>query len=270
MGRASKFAFPLPGRRAHGDRDRDRDTHQDSQAAPDYDYQPSSKAERLLGTGLPGHRQGSYSSASGAPRNNSATPSLETKKSYMSITLSDASQDSAQRKGSTYTDDGHLVPPHPRFHQDQSRARSKDRAGSVTSSTYSRHLNSQGSSSTMRSHYDANRLPNHVSQKTSMSSMRDGGLRKGHPAFSSSQSLGQESQHGSVRSGDLEYSGGSRDSGKKKKVPARLDLSKLFPKAPKSKDSKDRQLLSPTKFVNSPTAMSSEDLRRAFSIGLTV
>ncbi|KAL1652341.1 hypothetical protein SLS58_000468 [Diplodia intermedia] len=257
MGRASKFAFPLPGRRAHGDRDRDRDTHQDPHAAPDYDYQPSSKAERLLGTGLPGHRQGSYSSASGAPRNNSATPSLETKKSYMSITLSDASQDSAQRKGSNYTDDGHLVPPHPRFHQDQSRARSKDRAGSVTSSTYSRHLNSQGSSSTMRSHYDANRLPSHVSQKTSMSSMRDGGLRKGHPAFSSSQSLGQESQHGSVRSGDLDYSGGSRDSGKKKKVPARLDLSKLFPKAPKSKDSKDRQLLSPTKFVNSPTAMSS-------------
>ncbi|OJD40358.1 proteophosphoglycan ppg1 [Diplodia corticola] len=250
MGRASKFAFPLPGRRAHGDRD----NRPEPQPANDYDYHPSSKAERLLGTGLPGHRQGSYSSASGVPRNNSATPSLETKPSYMSIALSEPSQDSAQRKGSSYADDGHLVPPHPRFHQDQSHARSKDRAGSVTSSTYSRHLNSQGSSSTMRSHHDSHRQPSHVSQKPSMSSMRDGGLRKGHPAFSSSQSLGQESLNGSVLSGDFGSAGGGS---KKKKVPARLDLSKLFPKAPKSKNTKDQQLLSPTKFVNSPVAMSS-------------
>ncbi|KAK0664824.1 hypothetical protein DIS24_g162 [Lasiodiplodia hormozganensis] len=222
MGRASKFAFPLPGRRAHGERDH----HLEPAAAPDYDYQqPSSKAERLLGTGLPGRRQGSYSSASGVPRNNSATPSLETKKSYMSFTLAD------ERKGSLYNDDGHLVPPNPRFHQDQPSTRSKDRSASVTSSTHSRKLQSRGSSSTMRSHHD-------------------GVLRKGHPALHSSQSLDQESLRESIRSGDLE-------SGKKKKIPARLDLSKLFPKAPKSRDNNDQQLLSPTKFVSSPMPMSS-------------
>ncbi|GME22713.1 hypothetical protein GTA08_BOTSDO11657 [Neofusicoccum parvum] len=256
MGRSSKFAFPLPGRRAQAERD----ARLERVPTPDYDFPQPSKAERLLGTGLPGRRTGSAASASSFPRNNSVTPSLETKKSYMSITLSEASQEAAsRRKGSPATDESLLVPPHPRFHQDFSR--SKDRSGSVTSSMYSKQLNSQGSSSTLRSHYDAQRQPLYVSQQTSMSAVRDGGLRKGHPSVysSSSRSIDQESIPGSVWSAGVDSTSVSSGSGagKKKKIPARLDLSKLFPKTPKAKENNDQHLLSPTKFVSSPVPMSS-------------
>lgn len=267
MGRSSKFAFPLPGRRQHGDRDH----HRDPLPPQDYDQLQPSKAERLLGTGLPGRRTASQQSSQSFSRNNSATPSLETKKSYMSITLSEASQESQSlRKGSPATDESLLVPPHPRFHQDQASARGKDRSASVTSSTYRRQINPQGSSSTLRSHYEAQRQPLHVSQQTSMSAVRDGGLRKGHPsAYSSSRSIDQESMHSSIPSVDLDSASVSsgKAASKKKKVPARLDLSKLFPKAPKSKDLNDQQLLSPTKFVSSPVPMSSTSVH--FSRPLT-
>lgn len=259
MGRASKFAFPL--RRSHADRD----AHQDRRPSqPEYDYdgpQPS-KAERLLGTGLPGRRTASAASGHSFPRNNSATPSLEAKKSYVSLSRSEASQESDRaRKGSHVTNESLLVPPLPRFHQDQSssRSNSQDRSGSVSSSMYSRQLNSQTSSSTLRSHYDPQRQPPHVSQQTSMSASRDGALHKGHPSLfsASSWSVDQVSQHSSGHGGDYEsISGSSKDAGRKKKVPARLDLSKLFPKTPKSKDN-DQHLLSPTKFVSSPVLMSS-------------
>ncbi|EKG13119.1 hypothetical protein MPH_09694 [Macrophomina phaseolina MS6] len=256
MGRSSKFAFPLPGRRHHGEQDH----HQDPLPRPDHDALQPSKAERLLGTGLPGRRTPSQHSANSFSRNNSATPSLETKRSYMSITLSEASQESRSlRKGSPAADESLLVPPQPRFHQDRSSSRTKDRSASITSSTYSRNLGSQASSSTLRSHYDSQRQPLHVSQQTSMSAVRDGGLRKGHPSvYSSSRSTDQDSMHSSVPS--VEPDTASISSGKavnrKKKVPARLDLSKLFPKAPKSREPHDQQLLSPTKFVSSPVPMS--------------
>ncbi|EKG09012.1 hypothetical protein MPH_14008 [Macrophomina phaseolina MS6] len=164
----------------------------------------------------------------------------------MSITLSEASQESSSRRKALPTaDKSLLVSPHPRFRQDASSAYSKDRSGSV-----SRRLNSQASSSTLRSHYDARRQPLYVSQQTSMSAVRDGGLRKGHhPVYSCSRSIDQDSLQSSVRS--------DSGNGAGKKVPAPLNLSKLFPKAPKSREHNDQRLLSPTKFVSSPIPLSS-------------
>ncbi|KAH7029936.1 hypothetical protein B0J12DRAFT_535313, partial [Macrophomina phaseolina] len=102
----------------------------------------------------------------------------------------------------------------------------------------------------LRSHYDARRQPLYVSQQTSMSAVRDGGLRKGHhPVYSSSRSIDQDSLQSSVRS--------DSGNGAGKKVPAPLNLSKLFPKAPKSREHNDQRLLSPTKFVSSPIPLSS-------------
>ncbi|EKG09030.1 hypothetical protein MPH_13993 [Macrophomina phaseolina MS6] len=255
MGRSSKFAFPLHGRRAHGEQD----APLERVSASDYEGRQPSKAERLLGTGLPGRRTENATYAHSFPRTNSATSSLETKKSYMSITLSEASQESSSRcKALPAAAESFLVPPHPRFRQDASSAHSKDRSGSVTNSTYSRPLNSQASSSTLRSRYDARRQPLYASQHTSMSAVRDGRLRKGHHSvYSSFRSIEQDSLQSSVRSGDIDSTSGGSGNGAGKKVPAPLNLSKLFPKAPKPREHNDQRLLSPTKFVSSPIPLSS-------------
>lgn len=104
----------------------------------------------------------------------------------------------------------------------------------------------------MRSHYDAKTSPLSISQQTSNSAVRDMALRRGQPH---------------VIIDNLTYAGSSYEASpispmaepeRRKSKPARLDLSKLFPK-PRAGDGRDYSgaLLSPNKMVNSPAPMSS-------------
>lgn len=108
--------------------------------------------------------------------------------------------------------------------------------GATDTSSVSRHMRHEDSSSTLKSYYDRQKSPLSISQQTSASSARDLALRKGFPPVVSdiprSPLLQVESsadifekhfvdriQHG----GDLARDGSTR------KKPARLDLSMLFP-----------------------------------------
>lgn len=119
-------------------------------------------------------------------------------------------------------------------------------------SSASRRLHPQASNSTMRSHYDAKSSPLSISQQTSDSAVRDRALRRGQPSVLADYDV----QGHSIRlSSAPTLHAGKKESRKSK--PAKLDLSKLFPK-PKVGPSQEygAVLLSPTKMVNSPAAMS--------------
>lgn len=104
----------------------------------------------------------------------------------------------------------------------------------------------------MRSHYDAKSSPLAISQQTSDSAVRDMALRRGHPQIVTDYS---DSYVGSPVSPAIQEE--ARRKEQRRSKPARLDLSKLFPK-PKGNNSPSHSgaLLSPTKMVNSPAAMS--------------
>ncbi|KAJ4359082.1 hypothetical protein N0V95_002476 [Ascochyta clinopodiicola] len=122
------------------------------------------------------------------------------------------------------------------------------RRGSDNSSASYR-LQPQTSNSTMRSHYDAKASPLSISQQTSNSAVRDMALRRGKPQVGTDARGYQASPLSPM------MDAGKREHRKSK--PARLDLSKLFPK-PKTGNGNNysNQLLSPAKMVNSPAAMS--------------
>ncbi|ORY13067.1 hypothetical protein BCR34DRAFT_469356, partial [Clohesyomyces aquaticus] len=104
----------------------------------------------------------------------------------------------------------------------------------------------------MRSYYDPQRSPPSISQQTSASAVRDMALRKGRPPVASPR---EYDGHPDLPMSHAELDHRKREHRKSK--PARLDLSKLFPK-PRSNTSSERPgvLLSPNKLVNSPSAMS--------------
>ena len=124
------------------------------------------------------------------------------------------------------------------------------RRGSDNSSASYR-LHPQTSSSTMRSYYDAKSSPLSISQQTSNSAVRDMALRRGKPQVVTDSHAYTYSGHEASPVSPM------MDSERRKNKPARLDLSKLFPK-PKAGDGQNysNPLLSPTKMVNSPAAMS--------------
>lgn len=121
--------------------------------------------------------------------------------------------------------------------------------GSNYSST-SRQLHPATSNSTLRSHYDAKNSPLYISQQTSDSAVRDMALRKGKPQIGL-----QNHDHAPspLARGMEDFHSGEH----RKSKPAKLDLSKLFPK-PRGHSGQEfgAALLSPNKLVNSPTAMS--------------
>ncbi|KAJ4307378.1 hypothetical protein N0V94_009743, partial [Neodidymelliopsis sp. IMI 364377] len=127
------------------------------------------------------------------------------------------------------------------------------RRGSDHSSASYR-LQPQTSNSTMRSHYDARASPLSISQQTSNSAVRDMALRRGKPQV---VTKGLTYTNSGREASPISPMMGSRTSENRKSKPARLDLSKLFPK-PKGGGgmSYSNPLLSPNKMVNSPAAMS--------------
>ncbi|KAF2036726.1 hypothetical protein EK21DRAFT_52139, partial [Setomelanomma holmii] len=131
------------------------------------------------------------------------------------------------------------------------RAYTDDRRGSDYSAA-SHRLQPQTSNSTIRSHYDAKSSPLAISQQTSDSAVRDMALRRGKPQVVTDGSYGYAASPVSPVILDE-----NRRKEQRKSKPARLDLSKLFPR-PRAGEGPHHSnaLLSPTKMVNSPAAMS--------------
>ncbi|KAL5435656.1 hypothetical protein PMIN07_012191 [Paraphaeosphaeria minitans] len=254
--RGPKFFFPIPGRKSSSKVDKSADDLAKIPSFPSITSVPSaserslryehssvsSKAQRLLGTAPPPFRAMSGQS--------SVPPSP----GYMSITVSDTGSEYDDKAASIAGEHGgYRLPTRPTL---SNRASSNLIPPNIAYddetnySSASRHLHPTASNSTLRSHYDASSSPLAISQQTSDSAVRDMALRKGYPQISVhdrehvSSPLAQEIEDCSRRDN-------------RRGKPARLDLSKLFPK-PKGHGGHEfgATLLSPNKLVNSPTAMS--------------
>ncbi|KAF1911212.1 hypothetical protein BDU57DRAFT_113107 [Ampelomyces quisqualis] len=237
--RRGKFSFPLPGRRPQKKTDADADddaastlSHPSVHEWPACLEDPSSKAREVLGTFEPMFRTTSGQSG------------------YMSMTVSEVSYGSHHDDSASHADpNGYLALPAMSRRASSNTLghayRGDERPGSGHS-TASYRLRPHTSSSTMRSHYDAKSSPLSISQQTSDSAVRDRALRRGKPQI--------------IPDNSNAYAATQEDATRKaqrKSKPARLDLSKLFPK-PRAGEAPAyaNPLLSPTKMVNSPTAMS--------------
>jgi hypothetical protein len=250
MGRnRGKFSFPIPGRRSQKKNDRDDDansplpTPSAHQRPPRIEEPSSSKAHRVLGTSDAMYRTTSKQSVPASP-------------GYMSVTVSEASYGSQHDDRASNRDhNGYLQQPV------LSRRASSNVIGRLYSgearrgsdhSAASNRLHPQTSNSTMRSHYDAKSSPMAISQQTSDSAVRDMALRRGQPQVVTDYSNGYEASPVSPV-----IHNEARRKEQRKSKPARLDLSKLFPKPRGGEGSShSHALLSPTKMVNSPAAMS--------------
>lgn len=256
MGRASKFSFPIPGRRHRGQKDVDDRTPREQDPA-----QPS-KAERLLGTSHLAIRQATRSQPllRSTPIPVSNRPQSP---SYMTVTLSEASfgSDYADRASSTAVEDI-VIPPRWRSLQSLRPCPSsnilggiyddeKGRSDSIGSSN-TRRIRTQASSSTLQSYYDAQKSPLAVSQQTSASAVRDMALRKGYPT------IVEKGEHNGTYINDYESQNNTEKLKKqgRKHRPPRLDLSKLFPKPKGPGGAHSEALLSPNKLVDSPLPLS--------------
>ena len=245
-----KFSFPLPRRSRPKNDDLDARPAPSIASGPDRPSRPedtSSKAHRILGTSDVLHRS--------ASRQSTIPPSP----GFMSITVSEASFGSHidERNTATPTEnDGYLKRPIM-----ATRASSnvlgrtytgESRHGSDSSSLH-RRLHPQTSNSTLRSHYDAKKSPLAISQQTSDSAVRDRALRRGYPPVLTDH--GYDNHEASPVSPVILEE--TRKKEYRKSKPARLDLTKLFPKPKDGSDGHGGTLLSPAKMVNSPAAMSS-------------
>ncbi|KAK7547753.1 hypothetical protein IWX49DRAFT_579519 [Phyllosticta citricarpa] len=257
MGRSSKFAFPLPGRRAQARREAS-----DPPVLPPTlpqlpeplvpEFNPSPKARRLLGP------QPNDSS----PLQRAVSPSLDSKRSYMSITVSDASQSSTSAYKTSTT-----VPPDPEIVQYAARVypvAPEEPTPDPQPSTQASRLRSKRSRLGLGSHYDPKKAPLSVSQQTSASAIAHGGLRRGHVRRHSSPNslyhLSDEEEPPALPD-DADHRPSAMDTPARRKASPKLDLSRLFNKPSKSKQAGADPMLSPTKFVTSPTSLSSNSLQ---------
>ncbi|KAL6708990.1 hypothetical protein ACN47E_002117 [Coniothyrium glycines] len=249
-----KFSFPLPriSRNKAGDDNHGPHSTPSIPSAPEWPAQhcddPSSKAHRVLGTSEP-----LYRSISGQ----TSKTSIPASPGYMSITVSEASSASHpdDRTTGKAADNTRSIPPVMSKRPSSNilgRTYTADGARSDNSSL-SHRLQPQSSSSTMRSHYDAKSSPLSISQQTSDSAVRDRALRRGQPSVLAADHGYQGHVASPISPGCLDDPGKAS----RKSKPARLDLTKLFPK-PKAGQNQDygNALLSPTKMVNSPAALS--------------
>ena len=259
MGRTrgpKKFSFPLP-RRSRTTVDDGGHDDDDARSIPSIpsvtewptrrEEHPASKAHRVLGT------------SDAIYRSTSNQTSVPASPGYMSITVSEASFGSQldDRTSATVMDNS-AYPKRPSMSNRPSSnilggTYSGDGRRGSDNSSVSHRLHPQTSNSTLRSHYDAKSSPLSISQQTSDSAVRDRALRRGKPSVLTD--TGSGGHVASPLSPMIKDDTKKRDTRKSK--PARLDLSKLFPK-PRGSDGQSygNALLSPTKMVNSPAAMS--------------
>lgn len=264
MGRnRGKFSFPIPGRRSQKKTDKEEDDDDDAAIAaaaaarsspsipsahewPSRLEEPSSKAHRVLGTSEAMYRTTSKQTVPPSP-------------GFMSITVSEASygshnDDRASGRATPYN--GNQVRPgmsrRPSSNIMGRAYNGEERRGSDYSSA-SQRLQPQTSNSTMRSHYDAKSSPLSISQQTSDSAVRDMALRRGKPPVVTDYN--NNDYLASPVSPVIREE--ARRKEQRKSKPARLDLSKLFPK-PRGGEGQtySNPLLSPSKMVRSPAALS--------------
>jgi hypothetical protein len=249
MGRnRGKFSFPMPGRWSQKKTDRDDDATStvstpSAHERPPRPEEPSSKAHRVLGTSDSMYRTTSKQSVPPSP-------------GYMSITVSEASYGSQYDDRASNADhNGYLARPVVSRRPSSNvmgRPYTADARRGSDHSAASHRLHPQTSNSTMRSHYDAKSSPLSISQQTSDSAVRDMALRRGKPQIVTEHTNGYVASPVSPVIHDE-----ARRKDQRKSKPARLDLSKLFPKPRGGEGSSHHNaLLSPTKMVNSPAAMS--------------
>lgn len=160
----------------------------------------------------------------------------------MSVTVSDASSGYSKQPSMSKRPSSNIL----------GRSYAPDGRRGSDHSAASHRLHPQTSNSTMRSHYDAKSSPLSISQQTSDSAVRDRALRRGHPPVLTE--YGYNNDEANLMSPGTLPEPKERDSRKNK--PARLDLSKLFPKPKPNGQHNGNPLLSPNKMVNSPAAMS--------------
>jgi hypothetical protein len=250
-----KFSFPLPRR----SRTKVEDVHKNDdlrslpsttsvQDWPSRHEESSSKAHRVLGT------------SDALYRSTSGQLSIPASPGFMSITVSEASfgsQIDDRNSAGTATDNG-AYPKRPDMSKRPSsnilgRTYTRGSRHGSDNSSVTRQLQPQTSNSTLRSHYDAKSSPLSISQQTSDSAVRDRALRRGYPPVLTDD--GYSGREASPVSPIIQEE--TRQKEFRKSKPARLDLSKLFPK-PRGAEGQHygNALLSPTKMVNSPAAMS--------------
>lgn len=250
-----KFSFPLP-RRSRTRTQKPLDDQEDDTDArsippsisgsiqPSRHEEPTSKAHEILGTSSSLHPS-------------TPTPSLPPPSpGFISVVISETSAGShVDDWNSVSAADDTRRPPMSRQPSSNvlGRIYSGERKWGSDHSASSHRLHPQTSNSTLRSHYDAKNSPLSISQQTSDSAIRDRALRRGRtPVLTDKGYDGYVANPVSPVILDE-----ARKKEHKKGKPARLDLSRLFPKP---KDSWDQRhgnaMLSPAKMVNSPAAMS--------------
>jgi hypothetical protein len=281
MGRTSKFSFPVPGRSKHTAKTIEKEKPPLASAVPN----GLSKAQRILGAD-------SDLNIDFPIRDDDAQswryPS--SRSSDMSISISESSQsiqstndtNSFRGPSSEQWDHESGVFPKPRLAGRPSSTllghNYREDATTDTSSV-SRRMRHEDSSSTLRSYYDRQKSPLAISQQTSESSARDLALRKGYPPVvapmlrspllqveSAVDIFEEQFQYKLHNGGDL-----SRDKSMPTK-PARLGLSMLFTsrskRAIKTSDSESLNSYASTPGAQSTSgrrklskAMSKESLR---------
>lgn len=219
MGRTSKFSFPYPGRKR---------TVTETKATIEYPSGiNSSKAQKILGT------VGDLNIDSPFRDDNGSWRGRRPSTGGMTVAISESTDEDMSHSSSYAHWDGEpgtqlrgkasstLLGP--RFQDDLA----------TDSSSLRRKLHTEHSSSTLRSYYDRQNSPLAVSQQTSASSARDLALRKGFPPVTTlprspllqTDCLDPEESYFENRLAEK-----SPASTSSKKKPARLDLTRLFPK----------------------------------------
>lgn len=196
MARSFKISFPLPRRPSAspstatpGSRYSNQSNHDDSPI-----LHPGSKAERTLGASEP-DRSGQKKMSSRKERRQ-----LRKSPSFMSVTLSEIDGESVQASDG-FPSPGMQTRREPQRPPTQYLSRQGSSPllgelyynGSTNTDNMSNATASQAhradSSSTLRSHYDPQKVPLPISQQTSASSARDMALRKGFPPISGPSGL---------------------------------------------------------------------------------
>lgn len=238
MGRASKFSFPFPGRKpSTPTRDKENHTRSPNQHSS---YLP--KAQRILGT----DNELNIDSPARDDDRSWDHPSSTSSVSGMSISISESSRSIhdgasvAESHMDRWELESGVLPRHQQLRGKPSSTllgqHYGDEPGTDTSSS-SRRMNREGSSSTLKSYYDRQKSPLAISQQTSASSSRDLALRKGCPPVVARSPLLQvdQIQHIDERVVGLEPKVEVSPARSRKKT-GRFELMTLFPKSRKNGD----------------------------------
>lgn len=197
-----------------------------------------SKAQRLLGTDGDLNIDSPTWDDLYARSDDQSWKSTRPRSSGMSISVVSESTQGSESGHDRWEQESGVLPK-PRVHRKASSTllgqHHGDDVGTDTSSL-SRRIRNEDSSSTLRSYYDRQKSPLAISQQTSESSARDLALRKGYPPvtqqqFSHSPLLQVENYDPFHERGSESLVGEPVHDKASRKKPARLDLTRLFSKS---------------------------------------